>query len=121
MPGQAARRYPPTPGERRAVAAEEDEIQLEPHPEGVDAGAVGNQEAGASLLAVEAGEAEQASPGTKRDRDLDSEQPLTRKSLQARTFHKAPRRPRANLSPPESRQGVQPRVQLPPEQGTRLR
>ena len=56
-------------GQLAAVAVEEDQVELEAHGEGVDAGAARDQQAGAGLLAGQAGETEQAAAEACRDRD----------------------------------------------------
>jgi hypothetical protein len=59
--GEAARRDGTASRQQSTALVEEVEIEGEAHPEGVDAGAAWDQEAGAGKLAVEEGETEQAS------------------------------------------------------------
>jgi hypothetical protein len=107
--------------EHLILAIEEDEIEGEAHPAGVDAGAAGDQQAGARPLAIEAAEAQQ--PGLEADRDGDEQaaDAPPRQALQAggeiASIHGLSR-----LSPPRSLpREVQTAVQPPARTGTGLR
>jgi hypothetical protein len=56
-------------GELAVVSVEEDQVEVEAHAEGVDAGAARDQQASAGLLPGQAGKPEQASAEGGRDRD----------------------------------------------------
>jgi hypothetical protein len=94
-----ARRHPKPDGANPAVTVEEDEVEREAHAEGVHAGAAGNQQAGPRRLTVEAGQAEQASAGRRRNGDAASEDRCRGKPVQASRGHLSSRRARAILSP----------------------
>lgn len=51
------------------MAVEEDYVEVESHPEGVNAAAAGNQQAQPRLIAGQPGESEQATERIHRDRD----------------------------------------------------
>jgi hypothetical protein len=70
VPGEATWRHADEEGEGAIVRVEEDQIEREPHPEGVDAGAARDQQAGARLLGWEPGQTEQAAPEALRDGHL---------------------------------------------------
>ena len=74
---------------------EEDDVEGEAHPEGMDAGAARDQQAGTGALAGQEGEAEQARSCPCRDRHLVAENPITPQlgeaGRQGRGFHGPPR------------------------------
>lgn len=65
-----------------ALFIEEVEIEREAHAKGVDARAMGDQQAGASLLAIEMGETKEPNPRASGDRHLQIEHDNDRKTAQ---------------------------------------
>ena len=63
---------------------EEVEVEREAHAEGVDAGATGDEEPGAGVCSIEAGEPEQAGVESRRHPDLPAEHGRDREAPQAR-------------------------------------
>lgn len=69
MPDEAAGRHLAAHRERPPRRVEEVDVEVEAHPEGVDAGAAGNQQAWTGPVAVAKGEAEQAGSEILRNGD----------------------------------------------------
>jgi hypothetical protein len=57
-------------GDRVVTLVEEDEIEREAHPQGVNCATAGNQQAATNLIAIEPGKAEQAGAEVAGDPDL---------------------------------------------------
>lgn len=69
MPEEAAGRHPAAHRERPARRVEKVDVEVEAHPEGVDARAAGDQQPGAGPVAVAKGEADQAGSEILRNGD----------------------------------------------------
>jgi hypothetical protein len=81
VPDQAPWRDAKVDGQLALLPVEEDQVEVEAHGEGVDAGAAGDQQAGPGLLAGQPSKAEQATAKGRRDgddvaADLASRQPI---------------------------------------------
>jgi hypothetical protein len=70
-------------GQWSSARVEEDDVELEAHAEGVDAGAARQQQAGVGLVAWKVGEAEESRAESDRDRDFAAEDPAPRKGAEA--------------------------------------
>jgi hypothetical protein len=70
VPDEAARGDGATDGEDRALGVEEVDVEVEPHAEGMDRGAVRDQQARTGRGAVEQGQTEEPRPEADRDRSL---------------------------------------------------
>jgi hypothetical protein len=86
VPGQPPRWHGEADGELAIGVVEEDEVEGEAHGEGVDAGAARDQQAGTGLLAVQAGEAEQATAKGRGDRHQVAADPAARQRGEALGF-----------------------------------
>jgi hypothetical protein len=73
-------------GELAARSIEEDEVEIETHGKGVDAGAMRDQQADAGLLAVQPGETEQAAAEGRRDRNQVAVDVLPRQGFETSTI-----------------------------------
>ncbi len=69
--------------QRGTAAIEEDEVEREAHPEGVDAGAAGDQQPGPGLAAVDPGESKQAGAEAAGDPNLVPEDAQPRQISQS--------------------------------------
>jgi hypothetical protein len=73
-------------GELAIGIVEEDQVEVEAHGEGVDAGAARDQQAGAGLLAGKPGEAEQTAVEGGGDRDGAATDLASRQRFEALVF-----------------------------------
>ena len=69
--------------QRSPSLVEEDEVEREAHPEGVDAGAAGDQQTGAGPLDTEEGESKQTGTEANRHGDLVAEDRAARQAVEA--------------------------------------
>jgi hypothetical protein len=85
------------------VLPEEPGVEVEPHPEGVDGRAAGDQQPRPGRVPVESRQAEQARPETDRDRHLMPADDAARQRFEAGDGHRHPKVPATSDSPPSAR------------------
>jgi hypothetical protein len=83
------------------VRVEEVDVESEPHAEGVDRGAVWDQQARPGFVAIEVREAKEAGAEAVGDRHLAVVDEAVRESVEARSSHRPPKVWTAPISPPD--------------------
>ena len=101
--GREATRWDEQALQHLVVLPEEVDVEVEPHPEGVDGRAAGDQEARAGRLAVEQRQAQQTRPKTDRDRHLVPADHAARQRFETGGGHRHPKVPATSDSPPSTR------------------
>jgi hypothetical protein len=86
----------------RAVGVEEVDVEREPHAEGVDRGASGDQEARPGILRVEVREPQEANAEAVGDRHLAVVSEAVWEVVEARWSHRPPKVWEASISPPDA-------------------
>jgi hypothetical protein len=105
---------------RSQPAVEEEQVEGEPHPEGVDAGAARDQKSLGGRLAIEVREAEQAGTDAGRDQNRAAAQLDPGEAVESPCGQRAVDRGLSGM-PFRLSPRLQTLVQRPPRQGTRLR